>query len=78
MGLRRARQSEIEITLGHFARLRERLAAAEDWLQERLHQLAAGQMPDYDLGAYAQQAGSYEILGQRFVRRMREAGVTLG
>ncbi len=75
--LRRARQSEMSITLGHFARLRERFAAARAWLLERLDQVEKGESVDYDLSAYQAAARSYEILGQGFWRRMREAGVTL-
>lgn len=75
--LRRARRAEISITLDHFAGLRERYARAEEWLKERLEQLEAGQTPSYDLSTYGEEAQGYEILGQGFWRRMREAGVSL-
>ncbi|MGM0401258.1 MAG: family 20 glycosylhydrolase [Chloroflexota bacterium] len=75
--LRRARRAEMSITLDHFARLRERYARAEAWLKERLEQVEAGQTPSYDLSAYGEEAQEYEILGQGFWRRMREAGVSL-
>ncbi|NLG51112.1 MAG: family 20 glycosylhydrolase [Chloroflexi bacterium] len=73
--LRRARNSEIRIALGHLAGLRARYAAARAWLVARLAEVQAGQSPDYDLSAYRHSAESYEILGQSFLRRMREAGV---
>ncbi|MBM3188511.1 MAG: beta-N-acetylhexosaminidase [Chloroflexi bacterium] len=76
--LRRAQQSEMEITLGHFAGVRGRYVAAQRWLEERLAALNAGQTPDYDLSAYTEDAANYEILGQAFWRQMREAGVSLG
>lgn len=75
--LARARHSEISITLGHLSGVRERLACARAWLRARLDQVSAGERPDYDLAGYAQEAASYEILGQRFHRQMREAGVAL-
>ncbi|MBC7236992.1 MAG: family 20 glycosylhydrolase [Chloroflexi bacterium] len=75
--LRRARRSEIEITLGHLARLRERFEAARAWLKTCQEELAAGRAPDYNLSAYEAEAQKYEILGQGFRRRMREAGVPL-
>jgi len=75
--LRRARRGEMSITLGHLSRLRERYALAQDWLAERLAQLEAGEAPDYDLSGYAEEAQSYEILGQGFWKRMRKAGVSL-
>jgi hypothetical protein len=75
--LRRARRAEISITLDHFSGLRERYAWAQEWLEERLDQLEAGQTTSYDLNAYQQKAQGYEILGQSFWRRMREAGVSL-
>jgi hypothetical protein len=75
--LRRARRAEISITLNHFAALRERYARAGEWLEERLVELETGQTPSYDLSAYAEEAREYEILGQSFWRRMREAGVSL-
>jgi hypothetical protein len=75
--IRRARRSEIAITLGHYARLRERFALAQAWLSERLAQVEAGAAPDYALEAYRAGAADYEILGQSFWRRMHESGVTL-
>lgn len=72
----RARHAEIDITLGHLARLRDRFTAARVWLQERLSRVQLGEMPSYDLSEYAEKAQGYEILGQGFWRRMREAGVT--
>ena len=74
--LRRARHSEIGITLGHFARLRERFAASREWLKARLNQLEAGGPADWSLDSYAKEAQSYEILGQSFRRRWRELGLT--
>ena len=73
--LRRARRSEIEITLGHLDGLRQRFAAAVDWLSERAAVAEAGDQPDYDLAEYGRGAADYEILGQSFRRRMRQAGV---
>jgi hypothetical protein len=73
--LERARHSEIEITLTHLARLRGRYETARRWLEERLLQVERGQAPSYDLEAYAEAAGTYEVLGQGFWRRMRELGV---
>ncbi|MBN1401867.1 MAG: family 20 glycosylhydrolase [Anaerolineae bacterium] len=73
--LRRARRSEIDITLSHLARLGERFAAAVAWLGERLAEVEAGETPDYTLDAYQQAAADYEVLGQSFRRRMQEAGV---
>ncbi len=78
MWLRRARHSEIGITLGHFARLRGRFAAAREWLKARVKQLEAGEAADWSLEGYAEEAQSYEILGQSFRRRWRELGLTLG
>ena len=75
--LRRARHAEIDITLGHLARLRDRFTAARVWVQERLARVQLGEMPSFDLSEYAEKAQGYEILGQGFWRRMREAGVTL-
>ncbi len=62
--LRRARRAEISITLDHLAALRERYARAQEWLEERLEQLEAGQTPSYDLSLYEAEAQGYEILGQ--------------
>jgi len=76
--LRRARHSEIDITLGHFAHLRERFTVAREWLQSRAKQVKAGQAPDYSLDGYAQEAQSYEILGQSVRRHWREMGLTWG
>ena len=75
--LRRARHAEMSITLGHFSRLRERFAAAQSWLQERLAQIETDEAPSYDLSHYAEEASQYQILGQAFWRHMREAGVSL-
>ena len=75
--LRRARHAEIGIALGHLGRLRERFVAAQAWLQERLSRVQAGEIPSYDLSGYGEDARGYEILGQGFWRRMREAGVSL-
>jgi len=76
--LRRARQAEMSITLGHFSRLRGRFAAAREWLQARISQLEASQSPDYDLTSYAEDAQDYEILGQSTRRRWRGLGLTQG
>jgi hypothetical protein len=75
--LRRARRSEMSITMDHFDKLRGRLWLAERWLQERLDVVEMGETPSYNLAAYADEAGLYEILGQTFWRKMHEAGVTL-
>jgi len=71
----RARRSEIDITLGYFAALRKRYAAAERWCQDRLDQQRAGQAPSYDLDEYARAAADYEILGQGYWRRWSELGL---
>jgi hypothetical protein len=73
--LLRARRSEIRITLDHLAGVRERFSAAIEWLSERLESGEAGSEPDADLSEYRREAASYEILGESFRRRMREAGV---
>jgi hexosaminidase len=73
--LRRARHAEIDITLGHLDRLRQRFRAAQEWLSARLEALDSGQTPDYDLSAYTQEAEGYEILGQSFRRLLREVGI---
>jgi hexosaminidase len=73
--LARARRSEIDMTLGYFAALRQRYAAAERWCQERLDQLRAGRAPCYDLGEYDRAAADYEILGQGYWRRWHELGL---
>jgi len=75
--LRRARHSEIDITLDHYARLKERFALAGDWLQGCIGQLQAGETPDCSLEGYARKAGRYEILGQSVRRRWRELGLRL-
>ncbi len=67
--LRRARASEIGISLGHFGRLSERLEAARGWLAQRAAQQRAGKTPGDGLSAYAQEAESYEYLGQGFLCR---------
>jgi len=73
--LRRARYSEMGISLGHFEGLRERYRAAADWIQARLTEIDAGQPPRIDLEDYAREASGYEILGQSFSRRWRELGL---
>ena len=76
--MRRAKRSEIDITLAHFSRLGERYVLAQEWLRGRLAALEAGQTVDNDLTDYAERARSYEILGQGVHRRLKEAGVTFG
>jgi hypothetical protein len=66
--LRRARRSEMGITLGDLAALRERYAAAAAWLAEQTPGVAA------DLEAYTRSAEGYEPLGQGFWKRMRARG----
>ncbi len=63
----RARESEIEVMLGHLEGLRERFRLAQEWLSE------FEQEPEkaVDLDAYKAWAGPYEVLGQRFSRLMR-------
>jgi len=73
--LRRARYSEMGISLSHFEGLRERYRAAADWIQARLTEIDAGQPPRIDLEDYAREASGYEILGQSFSRRWRELGL---
>jgi hypothetical protein len=68
----RARDSEIGITLGHLAGLRERYALAQQWLAEHENDARI-----HDVDAYMAWAGRYEILGQRFWRLMQSlAGVS--
>jgi hexosaminidase len=73
--LLRARRAEIDITIGHLERLRQRFRAAQAWLNARLDELDSGQTPNYDLSGYMQDAEGYEILGQSFRRLLREVGV---
>jgi hypothetical protein len=73
--LRRARRSEIGISLGYFDGLRDRYAAAREWLTEAIGRLETGQDAELDLDEYARRAGRYEVLGQAFVREMREVGI---
>ncbi|MHB0857987.1 MAG: beta-N-acetylhexosaminidase [Anaerolineae bacterium] len=75
--LQRARYAEIDITLTYLANLRERYASAQHWLQGRIADIEAGRTPDYNLASYIAEAQDYEVLGQGFWRRMREAGVDL-
>ena len=76
--LRRARHAEIGITLGHFARLREHFAVAREWLRALVAQIEAGETSNAALYSYAENARSYEILGQGRRRRWRELGLTPG
>jgi len=69
--LRRARRSEIEISLGHLDGLQKRYQMARQWLAECAQQLRQGEKPDLSLEAYAQLSGPYYILGQRFWEQMR-------
>ncbi len=62
----RARDSEIEISLGHLAGLRQRYTLAQQWLAEHEDDPMVA-----DLAAYMEWAGPYEILGQRFWRLMQ-------
>jgi hexosaminidase len=73
--MRRARRSEISITLDYFDGLRSRYAAAREWLLEQAGRIDAGDATDADLGDYAQRLGRYEVLGQAFRREMHEAGI---
>lgn len=66
--LRRARRSEMGITLGDLAALRGRLAAAANWLSAQTPGEPA------DLADYAAGAEGYEVLGQGFWKRMRARG----
>jgi len=76
--LRRARHSEMGISLGHFEGLRGRYRAAVDWTRARLAEIDAGQALSLDLEGYDREARTYEILGQSFSRRWRELGLRLG
>jgi len=72
---RRARHSEIDISLGHIEGVRARFRMAEEWLRERLRQLDSGEPPDYDLADYAQGAEGYLVLGQAARKRWEELGL---
>ncbi|MCE5258098.1 MAG: hypothetical protein LLG44_03445, partial [Chloroflexi bacterium] len=74
--LRRARNSEIKITLSHFAKLQARFAAARAWLAQKEEGIRSGQAPDVSLEDYVQEAASYEILYQGWTRHLREIGIT--
>ena len=63
----RARESEIEIMLGHLEGLRERFMLAQEWLSE----FEQDREKAMDLEAYKAWSGEYEVLGQRFSRLMR-------
>ena len=73
--MRRARRSEINISLGHFAGVRQRMRCLADWLRERVDELQAGIAPDYDLTAYKAEAETYLILGQAEHKRWNELGI---
>jgi len=73
--MRRARRSEINISLGHFAGMRERMRCLADWLRERMKEIKDGIAPDYDLADYKAQAESYMILGQAERKRWDELGI---
>jgi len=70
----RVRRSEIGISLSHWNGLRSRYAAAINWLEGQAAAIEAGQS-GCDLSKYAQDAAGYQVLGQAFVRQMREAGI---
>ncbi|MCD6519863.1 MAG: family 20 glycosylhydrolase, partial [Anaerolineae bacterium] len=72
--LRRARYAEMNISLGHFERLRERFAKAQSWLQKLLEQAEAGQKPNYELDAYQEEAGEFEPLRPEIWYRLRQVG----
>jgi hypothetical protein len=60
--LLRARRSEIEISLKHFSKLRERFSAAASWLERQLNALRRGEPIDAELSTY--EAEDYLILWQ--------------
>lgn len=74
--LRRARYSEITITLTHFAKLQARFATARAWLSKQIESIRGGAKPDGSLDEYAKEAASYEILYQGWVRHLHEIGIT--
>jgi len=72
--LRRAREAEMRISLGHFQGLRDRLALACEWLAERSAEIEVGEAPNVDLEGYQQWAGRYYILGEKTHERLRAVG----
>ena len=72
--LRRARQSEMRISLGHFQGVRERLGLAAEWLEQRAAAIEAGEAPNVDLEDYREWSGRYYILGERLHERLRSVG----
>jgi len=73
--LRRARYSEMDITLGYYTALRGRYRAVVEWIDQHLAAIDAGQPPSVDLAAYDREGRGHEILGQSFWRRWRELGL---